>query len=186
MEDQQIITLYWARSEDAIAETSRKYGRYCHTIAYNILQNESDSEECVNDTYWRIWKMIPPKRPVIFSAMLAKVTRNLALDRRKYYSTEKRGGNQTDITLDELKDCIPVRKTEDEIIEKQLLVDALNHFLKGLSQEVRTVFMLRYWYFCSIRQIADELGRSESYVKMTLMRTRKQLKIALEKEGIAL
>ena len=100
MEDQQIIDLYWARSEDAIVQTAAKYGRYCHTIAFNILKNDSDSEECVNDTYLRVWNSIPPQRPSIFSALLAKITRNLALDRFKFLSADKRGGGQVAMALD--------------------------------------------------------------------------------------
>ena len=186
MEDQQIIDLYWERSEEAIAQTHRKYGRYCHTIAYNILQNDPDSEECVSDTYFRIWSIIPPRRPGLLSALLGKITRNLALDRCKYNRAEKRGGGQVALALEELAGSVPAGKSEDELLENRLLTELLNRFLDSLSQKNRQIFMLRYWYFCSVQQIADSLGLSESGVKMSLLRSRRQLKALLEKEGVCL
>ena len=166
MEDRQIIELYWQRSEEAIAQTAQKYGRYCYTIAYNILQNEGDSDECVNDTYMRAWDSIPPRRPSLLSALLAAITRNLALD--------------------ELHECLPGGKTEEELIENRVLTEALNRFLGSLPEQTRKIFMLRYWYLCSVRKIAGSLGLSESGVKMSLLRSRKQLKAMLQKEGISL
>lgn len=186
MEDQQIIELFWQRSEEAIAQTAKKYGRYCHTIAYNILQDECDSDECVNDTYMRAWETIPPRRPTLFSALLAAITRNLALDRYKRDHAQKRGGGQVAVALDELQECLPGGKSEEELIENRLLTETLNHFLYSLPPRTRQIFMLRYWYLCSIRKIAQSLQISESGVKMTLLRTRKQLKAALQKEGIHL
>ena len=185
MEDQQIIDLYWERSEEAIAQTHRKYGRYCHTIAYNILQNDPDSEECVSDTYFRIWSIIPPRRPSLLSALLGKITRNLALDRCKYNRAEKRGGGQVALALEELAECVG-SGSEEEWMENRLLTELLNRFLDSLSQKNRQIFMLRYWYFCSVRQIADSLGLSESGVKMNLLRSRRELKALLEKEGVCL
>lgn len=186
MEDQQIIELYWQRSEEAIAQTARKYGRYCHTIAYNILQNECDSDECVNDTYMRTWNSIPPRRPALLSALLAAITRNLALDRYKHNVAQKRGGGQVQLALDELYECIPAGKSEEELIESRVLTDALNRFLGGLPERTRRIFMLRYWYLCSVGKIAQSMGLSESGVKMSLLRSRRQLKAMLQKEGINL
>ena len=185
MEDQQIIDLYWARSEDAIVQTAAKYGRYCHTIAFNILKNDSDSEECVNDTYLKVWNIIPPRRPSIFSALLAKITRNLALDRFKFLSAGKRGGGQVALALDELSDCVPDRNPDD-LFERKELVEVLNHFLSSLPPERRKVFMLRYWYLCSVKDIASELKLSESKVKMILLRERNHLRTLLDKEGVSL
>ena len=185
MEDQQIIDLYWERSEEAIAQTHRKYGRYCHTIAYNILQNDPDSEECVSDTYFKLWSIIPPRRPSLLSALLGKITRNLALDRCKYNRAEKRGGGQVALALEELAECVGSGSVEERM-ENRLLTELLNRFLAALSQKNRQIFMLRYWYFCTVRQIADSLGLSESGVKMSLLRSRRQLKALLEKEGVCL
>lgn len=186
MEDQEIIELYWQRSEDAIVQTAQKYGRYCFTIAYNILQNECDSDECVNDTYMKAWDSIPPRRPSLFSALLAAITRNLALDRYKRNSARKRGGGQVELALDELHECIPAGRSEEELIENRVLTEALNRFLGSLPEQTRKIFMLRYWYLCSVRKIAESLGLSESGVKMSLLRTRKHLKAMLQKEGISL
>ena len=105
MEDNQIIQLYFDRSEDAISQTAVKYGKYCHTIAYNILHNFEDSEECVNDTYWKAWGIIPPRRPKKLAAFLGKITRNLSLDKYRHYTADKRGGGEFSIALDELGDC---------------------------------------------------------------------------------
>ena len=186
MEDRQIIELYWQRSEEAIAQTAQKYGRYCYTIAYNILQNEGDSDECVNDTYMRAWDSIPPRRPSLLSALLAAITRNLALDRYKHDRARKRGGGQIELALDELHECLPGGKSEEELIENRVLTEALNRFLGSLPEQTRKIFMLRYWYLCSVRKIAGSLGLSESGVKMSLLRSRKQPKAMLQKEGISL
>lgn len=186
MEDEAIIALYWQRSEEAIVQTDRKYGRYCRSIAFNILDNDDDTDECLNDTYLRAWNLMPPKRPSLLSAMLAKITRNLALDRRKFNHAEKRGGGQVPLVLEELSQCVPGGTNAEEILESKELTALLNRFLSSLPQRTREVFMLRYWYLCPVRQIAERLGLGESSVKMTLLRTRKQLKALLEKEGVCL
>lgn len=186
MEDQEIIDLYWHRSEEAIAQTHKKYGRYCHTIANNILQNQWDSDECVNDAYLKLWGIIPPRRPSLLGALLGKITRNLALDRYKHDRAEKRGGGQLPLALEELAQCVGTENQEALFLERQVLIQLLNQFLEGLPQRSRTVFMLRYWYLCSVEQIASQLGLSESGVKMALLRARRQLKTLLEKEGVPL
>lgn len=107
MEDLDIVELYWQRSEEAIVQTDRKYGRYCRTIAYNILQDDCDSDECVNDTYLKAWGIIPPRRPSLLSALLGKITRNLALDRCRYSQAEKRGGGQRMLALESCLSASP-------------------------------------------------------------------------------
>lgn len=186
MNDKQIIELYWARSEAAISETANKYGKYCHAIAFNILYNNEDSEECVNDTYTRAWGAIPPKRPNRLSTFLGKITRNLALNRYEKYTAEKRGFGQIPLALDELQDCIPAIGSVEQNIEDTALIEILDHFLGTLSVETRKVFMRRYWYLSPIKEIAEDYGFSESKVKMTLLRARNMLKQILEKEGIML
>lgn len=185
MEDNQIIQLYFDRSEDAISQTAVKYGKYCHTIAYNILHNFEDSEECVNDTYWKAWGIIPPRRPKKLAAFLGKITRNLSLDKYRHYTADKRGGGEFSIALDELSDCASLGSMDDYTNE-MVLVDTLNRFLASLSTEHRKIFMRRYWYISSVKEIADDYGITESKVKMSLLRSRNQLKAVLEKEGIAL
>lgn len=186
MEDEAIIALYWQRSEEAIVQTDRKYGRYCRSIAFNILENDDDTDECLNDTYLRAWNLMPPTRPSLLSSLLAKITRNLALDRKKYNQAEKRGGGQVPLVLGELSECVPGGTNAEEILENKEITALLNRFLSSLPQRTREVFMLRYWYLCPVRQIAETLGLGESNVKMTLLRARRQLKALLEKEGVYL
>lgn len=186
MEDERIIELYWARSEDAISETSNKYGSYCRQIAWNILYSSEDSEECVNDTYLRVWNTIPPHKPNKFSAFLGRITRNLALDRYKKLTADKRGNGQVTLALDELAECIPSADNTESAADDIALTDVLNRFLASLPAEKRKIFMRRYWYLSRIKEIAADFGMSESKVKMILMRTRNELKEILEKEGIVL
>ena len=184
MDDRQIIALYNERSEAALSETAKKYGRYCRAIAYNILSNEEDCEECVNDTWLKAWEAIPPQCPDSLPAFLGRITRNLALNRYKHNTREKRGGGQTPLVLEELADCIPGGSNAETAAEEALLVDVLNRFLEGLPVQKRKIFLRRYWYMSSVKEIAADFGLSESNVKMTLLRTRSKLKQTLEKEGI--
>lgn len=186
MDDKQIIDLYWARSENAISETADKYGKYCHYIAYNILFNDEDSEECVNDTYLKAWGVIPPQRPNRLSTFLGKITRNLALDRYKYNSREKRGNGQMPLVLDEIAECVSAADNTEHIIDDMVLVDCFNRFLAALPTETRNIFMRRYWFLSSIKEIAADFSISESKTKMTLLRARNELKQLLMKEGIEL
>lgn len=186
MDDEKIIALYWARSETAISETANKYGRYCHYIAYNILHDDSDSEECVNDTYLQAWSSIPPNRPPVLRVYLGKLTRNISLNLYKYLTAEKRGKGQVPMVLDELYECIPSPDSGEKIVDDIVLADVLNDFLSSLSTEQRKIFMGRYWYLRPIREIAAEYGMGESKVKMSLLRSRQTLKRFLEAGGIAL
>lgn len=184
MEDKQIVALYWQRSERAIEETAEKYGKYCHTIAYNILLNHEDAEESVNDTYMGAWKSIPPNRPDILSAFLGKITRNISLNRWRHKSAEKRGGGQVMVALDELLECIPAGEKPEEQIEAMELAKIIDSFLAGLKAEERRVFVCRYWYLDPIAEICKQFGYGESKVKSMLLRTRGKLLKYLEKEGI--
>lgn len=186
MDDNRIIKLYLERSEQAISETARKYGRYCHYIAFNILHNDSDSEECVNDTYLRTWNAIPPKKPNRLQTFLGKITRNLALNQYEKQSAEKRGGGQIPVVLDELGECISSDDCTENIVDEIVVKDVLNSFLDALPVEIRKIFVRRYWYMDSVKNIALEYGLSESNVSVTLFRTREKLKGLFEKEGIVL
>lgn len=128
MNDQEIIALYWAKEERAISATAEKYGNYCHIIAYNILYDYFDAEECVNDTYLRAWNSIPPQRPNRLDAFLGKITRNLALNRYKRNHAAKRGGGQVEIALSELENCIPNVKGVEQVAEEAWLVSVINRF----------------------------------------------------------
>lgn len=186
MEDSRIVELFWERSEHAIAEVSDKYGNYCSYIAFRILQNRQDSEECVNDTYWKAWESMPPKRPDRLAAFLGKITRNLSLNRYEQIHAQKRGGGQVVLALEELNECVPSGDFADRRIEDMELEECLNRFLGGLPAETRRIFLRRYWYFGTVQEIAAELGMTESRVKGILFRTRKKLKSCMEKEGISL
>lgn len=184
MEDSRIIELYWRREEAAIAETDKKYGKYCYTIAHNILRSGEDSKECVNDTYAGAWNAMPPHRPSFLSAFLGKITRRLALKRLRGSLAEKRGGGETAASFEELEECIPSQKSIDDWIEIEALTQILNEFLDMLPDNERRVFLRRYWYFDSVKTIAAGFGFTESKVKMLLKRTRDKLKERLCEEEI--
>lgn len=186
MEDERIIDLYWAREESAIAETNTKYGNYCRSIAQHILNNSEDSEECVNDTWLRAWDSMPPTRPDFLSAFLGKITRNLSISRYRMNHARKRGSGETDLLLLELEECIPASKTVEEEIEGKETAEAINRFLYGIDEESRNMFVRRYFYVDSVKEIAERFDASESKVKSQLFRTRNRLKDYLEKEGIVL
>jgi len=183
MDDKLIIELYWNRSEEAIAETQKKYGKYCHYIAYNILSSTQDAEECVNDTYQKAWETIPPKKPEKLSAYLGKLTRNLAINRSIHDRAAKRS-QESKVILDEAEEFIPDPLSVGDFTDEIHLQNTINGFLGSLTKEVRVVFVRRYWYMSSIKEIAKDYGLSESNVKITLMRTRNKLKEYLEREGI--
>lgn len=183
MEDSQIIELYWQRSETAITETSRKYGRLCRRIALNIVGNFSDAEECENDTYVATWNAIPPTRPHVFSAFLSKIARNIALNRYEYNKARKRN-NEFDLILSELEECIAGRNTVEDAYEEGVIASLIDEFLANLSQEKRVIFVRRYWYSDAVKDIAKRLQISESKVKTVLFRTRKELQDYLAERGI--
>jgi RNA polymerase sigma-70 factor (ECF subfamily) len=185
MTDQQILELYWARNEDAIDETDKLYGRYFRFIAREILCDEEDAKETVNDTYLKAWNIIPPQRPNPLKAFLGRITRQLSINRLEQNTAQKRGGGQYTLALDELAECIPDGSSEENLVDKIALTDALNRFLQELPKEQRQIFLLRYWYACSIRDIAGAFYMGQSKFTSILVRVRKKLKEHLEKEGFA-
>jgi RNA polymerase sigma-70 factor (ECF subfamily) len=187
MDDREIVELFWARSERAIGAAAEKYGRYCRSIAYNILRNNEDAEECVNDAYSRAWNAIPPARPERLSAYLGKIIRNLAFDRYERERAQKRGAGELAAALSELEDCVPdAVRTLESLLEGEAITAALNAFLAELAPASRRVFMRRYWYSDSLDEIAKNGGMTVGKVKSILFRARKKLKSNLEKEGITL
>ena len=186
MDDNDIIALYFTRSEQAIMETQTKYGWFCTSVAYRILASIEDSQECVSDTWLKAWDTIPPAKPKSLQAYLGKITRNNALHRLRAASTKKRGGNAVDLALSELDDCVSDGSTpEDALIRKQLS-ESVNRFLSALPRDKRVVFVMRYWYMYSTKEIAHKMGMRENTVSSILFRLRKQLKTHLEQEGVAL
>ena len=181
MEDEQIVALYWERSETAISETKQKYNGYCSVIANNILNSFEETEECVSDTWLKAWNSMPPSKPSLLSLFLGKITRNLAINRIKARTAEKRGFGQINLCLDELAECVGDGESISDGVE---LKNALNSFLSALKPDKRRVFMQRYWYMYSVNEIAAMNSMSESAVKTSLFRTRNELKEYLEREGI--
>jgi len=184
MDDKEIVDLYWQRNQTAIDETAAKYGKLCHSIAYNILGNHQDAEETVNDTYLNAWNSIPPHRPSVLSTFLGKITRRTCIDRWRKRSAEKRGGGEIAVALDELEECIPTGYNVEETAEAKLLSETINSFVKNLPNTERSVFLCRYWYMDSVETIAKEFGFSQSKVKSMLYRTREKLRVKLIKEGL--
>jgi len=184
VEDGMIIDLYFNRSEKAVAETAKKYGNYCFTISNNILKNESDAEECTNETYLKAWNNIPPERPIRLSAFLGRIVRNLSLDRYKFNRREKRKGSEFELLLSELEDCVSSNLTSVDEFDSGFTVQAINDWLLAQVTENRLMFVRRYWYADSIHDLVEKFGMSESKVKSMLFRMRKNLKHHLEKEGV--
>ena len=182
MNDLEIIALFFARQEKAISATADKYGNYCHAIAYNILFNNSDAEECVNDTLLDVWNSIPPNKPENLRTYVGKIARNNALDRLKRDTAKKRGGEMQAI-VDELADFSSDYSVEAVAEQRELLAE-INNFLQRLPERKRKVFVLRYWYCCEVSEIAAVTGFTEANVYNIIKRERKKLLDYLRKRGV--
>lgn len=183
MEDEKIIQLYFARDEQAVVETDRKYGGYCFTLANTILSNREDAEETVSDTYLKAWNAIPPRKPDVLKMFLAKITRNLSFSRWRSYSAEKRGGGAMELVLEELDACIPAPGTVEDGLNGKELAKAIRCFLNTLSQREQDIFLRRYFFVEETAIIAARYGMKPSTVLRTLSRTREKLKHYLSREG---
>lgn len=183
MEDSQIVDLYWDRSEQAIAETDTKYGRYCFSIANNILPFREDAQESVNDTYLAAWNALPPERPSVLRTFLGKLTRRISIDRWRYLSAEKRGGGTIPLALEELAGCIPGGDDPAATVEAKELAQSINGFLDTLPATERQVFLMRYFALSPLAQIEEKYAMTGSRLRSMLHRTRKKLLRYLEKEG---
>ena len=185
MEDIEIIGLYRSRSENAIAESDKKYGAYCFTVAYNILSDREDSGECVNDTWFHTWNVIPPKSPDRLKLFFAKITRRLSIDRLKKRNSQKRGAGELAVALDELDGCVPGGSRVEDSIDEKLLAECIDTFLRKLSRRDRQFFLRRYFFTESVSGIASRFKVSENVVSVSLYRTRAKLKKRLETEGFS-
>lgn len=183
MDDKALIDLYWARDEEAIKETTKKYGRLCSYIANNILKNIEDCEECLNDTYFAVWNAIPIQRPHRFSVFISRITRNLALKKWEYLSAAKRNPSAV-LSLDELGDCVSGTFSVESEIENKRIESTIATFLWEQGYEKRNIFVRRYWYFDSIEAICKSTGFSQSKVKSILYEMRLKLRKCLESGGI--
>ena len=177
MNDQDIIDLYFARNEQAIAETDKSYGKVCMQVSMNILDSRPDAEECVNDTYLKTWNSIPPTRPGSLCAFVCRIARNLSLNRLRDLRREKRNSVLT-VSLEELEACIPASAEDAE-----LLSDLLNGFLESLDETNRVLFMGRYWYSYAIDDLAAQMGLTDKAVYMRLHKTREKLRAYLAERG---
>lgn len=184
MEDDQIVKLYFERNETAILETNQKYGPYCTAIAYRILQNSSDAEECVADTWLRAWNAMPPQKPRVLRQFLAKITRNLSLDRWRAARMEKRGGGEITVALEELGECIVGETDPATQLELEELKKSIAAFLRTLPERERSIFLRRYFYLETMETIAKHHGLQNANVRLILSRTRLKLKEFLRKEGL--
>lgn len=183
MEDNELIQLYYERNELAISETQRKFGGYLYTIAHNILGSVQDAEECVNDVLMRLWNRIPPAKPENAYAYFASVARSVARNRVTAGQALRRGGGETPLVLDELRDCCTAPDAVEQETDCNALREAITAFLGTLRPDHRKIFVQRYWYLCPVDDIAADLRISKSKVTVTLMRTRRKLREYLEQEG---
>lgn len=186
MEDREIIDLYFRRSESAITETAKKYGKYCHYIANNILDNISDADEVVNDTYLKTWNTVPPQKPIPLKPYVGMISRQLAINFHHKKHTERRGGKLSEV-ISELDECIQAKGVEQvDMTDRIALREALGKFVASLTEQNKRVFVLRYWYMEPISKISKKCGLNESTVKVILLRTRERLKSFLASENIGL
>lgn len=183
MEDSKIIELYWQKNENAIKETSSKYGAYCFAIAENILHNKEDSEECVNDTWLKTWNAIPPRKPAKLQMFLAKITRNLSFNRFNARSAKKRGGGEIIVVLEELAECLSNESDAASEYEARELGQCIRKFVRALPERDGNVFIRRYFFTAPVAEIAKKYNLTENNVMVILSRTRTKLKSHLIKEG---
>lgn len=181
MEDRDIVALFLSRDEKAIAECEKKYGAACRNLALRILGSREDAEECVSDTWMRVWDAIPPAEPERLDAYVLKIAHNLALDRLRLRQAEKRAGDEAAKCLDELADILP---DGENPLDGIVLRDLMNRFVRGLGEDEREIFVLRYVRVLTVEEIAARTGKKKSAVKVSLYRTRKKLRDHLKKEGI--
>lgn len=185
MEDEKIVALFWARSEDAIKESERQYGKYLHSIAYGVLSSHEDAEECVSDTLYAAWNSIPPEKPNRLAAFLGKIVRNKAINRLAAEKTLKRNTKMLEI-LDEMTEVLPEYQGGETLTDSIAIKTALDGFLASLPEVTRKIFVQRYWYCRTVKEIAEEFNMKASSVAVILFRTRAECKVYLERAGICL
>jgi len=184
MEDSAIIELYFARDEQGLTESMKKYGSYCRTIALNVLGDKNDAEETVNDAYFAAWNKIPPENPLCLRAFLGKITRNLSLSRHRDKTRGKRGGGEVNAVYDELENMIAEEEDVSAALEKKELSAAVNRFLHSIDGRDCDIFLARYYFMYKTSEIALKFGLSDAHVRTVLSRKRNELKDFLTKEGL--
>lgn len=186
MSDEEIISLFFARDEQALVYTEAKYGPYCFTLANAILPIREDAEETVSDTYLKAWQTIPPKRPSVLRMFLAKITRNLAFSRWRNLTAQKRGSGALPLVLEELEECVGAGEDPETILEAKELTRTIAAFLDALPKWDANVFLRRYFFLEDASAISARYGLRRDAVNQSLSRTRKKLKAHLIQEGYAL
>ncbi len=182
MEDEAIITLFFQRDQRAIQELDKKYGKVCHALAHRLTGDRRDGEECVNQAYLGVWNAIPPHRPEALLAYVCKIVRNTALHVLEKARAAKRDGHN--LALEELADCLPAGETAESALEAGEVTRAIEDFLDGISQENRAIFLGRYWFAASYREIGERVGMSEKAVSVRLSRLRQKLRDFLKERGV--
>lgn len=182
MKDASIVKLYWERSEKAIIETDLKYGKLCRHLSDNILNNLSDAEECVNDSYLAVWNAIPDARPENFSAFLCRIVKNLSFKRLEHITAQKRKPEML-VSLEELQDCISSSANPQASYDAAVLAEVISSFLRKQDELSRNIFLRRYWYYDSVKCIANDYGMKEEKISQILFKIRKKLRKLLEQEG---
>lgn len=183
MDDGRIVELYWQKNADAITESNSKYGAYCFAIANHILRSKEDAEECVNDTWLNAWNAIPPQKPGNLKIFLAKLVRNLSLNRMDARNAKKRGGGEIALVLDELGECLASDSDVEGAYEQKELGESIRRFVRQLPRRDGDVFVRRYFFIEPVDEIAGRYGMTKNHVMVILSRTRKKLKTYLVKEG---
>lgn len=183
MTDNEIIQLFFDRDETAISETKAAYGRLLQSIAYNILRNKQDAEECENEACLKAWNSIPPNKPQRLCAYMCKIARRLAIDRYDYNTAAKRGNP---LPIEELEECLAASGCAEDRLSESTLAELLNQFLAASDYNTRVIFVRRFWFGESIAEIAKRLNAGESMVKSRLSRTLKKLREYLKKEGYSI
>ena len=184
MDDERIVELFWQRDEDAITQLNAKYGAFCYTVAFNVLSVREDAEECVSDALRRAWDSIPPERPKLLRAWIGKVTRNLAINAWNRNRAQKRGGME--LLLGELEDCVPASASAESAADEAELAAAVSRWLKAQKELDRALFVRRYWQGEPLNKLADEWGIPPNRLAQKMLRLRRSLRSALEKEGITI
>lgn len=185
MEDKAIVALYWQRDQEAIRATQGKYGAYLSKIAWQILSDREDSEECVNDTYLKAWNSMPIQRPAVLSTYLGKIVRDCAIDRFRHRHRQKRQASEYALSLEELAECLSGRDATQEAVDLHLLGEAIDTYLRTLPPSARRAFVARYYYMDPIRAVAADQGLGLSQAKSLLHRTRLELREHLRREGFS-
>lgn len=181
-----LVERLWQRREDALADVERAYGALCKKISFQILRQSQDVEECLNDTLLKVWNSIPPNRPEHLGQYVCKIMRRVSLDKYRYLNRKKRQGTQVDLVFAELTSDLCADDVFERHFESEHITQVLNRFLESAEARERLIFLRRYWYLDSIKDIAKQLQMNENTIKTILSRSRAKLRTELEREGVCI